>query len=252
MSEFAGQVALVTGAGAGIGRAICHRLARGGAIVVPTDKHGGRLAEVAGELREQWPDGFGMEAVLDIEHRDQFDEVFADVADKVGPIQIYVWNAALNLPQPIFDHDPDVFDRIMYANVNNCWYSCARVVEQMRNAGGGSITMIGSIAPDVAATVREPPYAMSKAAVRALVFGIAKEGGPFNVRCNEIVTGLVTGTRFTDTRPDRAAASIAEVPLGRLASVEDIAEAVAYLSSDRASFVTGEVLNVSGGLFVKL
>ena len=68
--------------------------------------------------------------------------------------------------------------------------------------------MIGSIAPDVVATVREPPYALSKAAVRALVLAIAKAGGPFNVRCNEVITGLVTGTRFTDSRPERAAAAL--------------------------------------------
>jgi NAD(P)-dependent dehydrogenase (short-subunit alcohol dehydrogenase family) len=251
-TEFARQVAVVTGAGAGIGRRICHRLARGGAVVVPTDKHVGRLVEVVEELDRQWPGSVGIHALLDIEQRSQFDEVFAEVEAKVGPIRIYVWNAALNMPQPIFEHDPDLFDRILYANVNNCWYSCVRVVEQMKKAGGGSITMIGSIAPDVVATVREPPYALSKAAVRALVLAIAKAGGPFNVRCNEVITGLVTGTRFTDTRPERAAVALEEVPLARLASVDDIAEAVAFLSSERASFVSGEVFNVSGGQYLRL
>jgi NAD(P)-dependent dehydrogenase (short-subunit alcohol dehydrogenase family) len=250
--EYKGRVALVTGAGAGIGRAICRRLAAGGATVVPTDKHEGRLAEVVADLQGSWPNAVGMAPLLDIEHRDQFDRVFAEVATRLGSIDIYVWNAALNVQQPIFEHDPELFDRILYANVNNCWYSCAKVVEVMQRGGGGSIVMIGSIAPDVAATVREPPYAISKAACRALMLGIAKAGGPLNVRCNEVVTGLVTETRFTDSRPDRAAASMAEVPLGRLATVGDIAEAVAFLASDRAGFITGESLNVSGGLYVSL
>ena len=91
--------------------------------------------------------------------------------------------------------------------------------EQALHANAQRLGLSEAKERDVAATVREPPYAMSKAAVRALVFGIAKEGGPFNVRCNEVVTGLVTGTRVTDTRPDRAAASVEEVPLGRLATV---------------------------------
>jgi 3-oxoacyl-[acyl-carrier protein] reductase len=250
--EFTGRVALVTGAGAGIGRGICRRLAAGGATLVPTDKHEGRLKETVAELADSWPDAVAMAPLLDIEQRDRFDEVFAEVEQRLGAIHIYVWNAALNVPQPIFEHDPALFDRILYANVNNCWYSCSQIVNLMQRHGGGSIIMIGSIAPDVVATVREPPYAMSKAACRALMLGIAKAGGPLNVRCNEIVTGLVTETRFTDSRPERAAEVAAEVPLGRNAKVTDIAEAVAFLASDRAAFISGEILNVSGGLHLHL
>ena len=250
--EFDGRVALVTGAGAGIGRAVCLRLAGAGATVVPTDRHEGRLREVADALEGVRPGAVGAAALLDIERRADFDRVFAEVEAACGGLDVYVWNAALNRQQPIFEHDPELFDRILYANVNNCWYSCTGAVDAMRRRGGGSIVMVGSVAPDVVATVREPPYAISKAAVRALMLGIAKAGGPLNIRCNEVVMGMVTGTRFVDTRPEQAEAMRADVPLGRHASVDDIAEAVAFLASDRARFVTGESLNVSGGWYLRL
>lgn len=248
--EFDGRVAVITGAGAGIGRAVALRLAAGGATVVVTDKHAGRMESVVAEVSDAGGAGIGL--LLDIEHRDQFDRTFDRIEADVGPIGIYVWNAALNRQQPILDHDPELFDRILYANLNNCWYSCMLAARQMERAGGGVITLVGSIAPDMPATEREPPYALSKAAGRALAGGLAVAGGPKGVRCNEIVMGLVTGTRFTDAQPEKAAAFLERVPLGRHASTDDIAEAVAFLSSDRAAFITGSVLNVSGGALIRL
>lgn len=250
--ELEGRVAVITGAGAGIGRAIARRLALDGALVVVTDKHEGRMNETLDALKREFPDGTFTAHRLDIERRDDFDRVLPAVEAQFGPIQIYVWNAALNIPSPILEQDAAVLDRVLTANINNCWYSCVPVVDQMKRAGGGAITMIGSIAPDTGAAEIEPPYAMSKAAVRALSQGIAKAAGPDGVRCNDIVMGLVTGTRFTDSRPDVMAEFLPKVPLGRHADVDDIAEAVAFLSSDRARYITGAVLNVTGGLHLGL
>ena len=249
VDEFGGRVALITGAGAGIGRTTARRLAEGGATVILTDKHAGRLEEALAWVKASKPAHEPQGHPLDIESRADFDRVFAEVEASTGPIRVFVWNASLNIQQPVFDHDAELFDRILYANVNNCWYACSEVGKQMMRAGGGSIVMVGSIAPDVGATEREPPYGMSKAACRALSYGLAIAGGPHGIRSNEVVMGLVEGTRFTDTRPDRAELFASETPMGRNATTEDIAEAITFLASDRAAFVSGEVMNVTGGYY---
>lgn len=247
-SEFEGRVALITGAGAGIGRMTAQRLAAGGATVVLSDKHAGRLEEAVASVKQLSPAVAPVGQLLDIEKRDDFDRVFADVEKSHGPIQVFVWNAALNIQQPILDYDPELFDRIAYANINNCWYACAAVAKQMKKAGGGSIVMVGSIAPELGATEREPPYGIAKAASRGLMYGLARAGGPDNIRCNEVIMGLVEGTRFVDARPDKAKQFARDTPMGRNATTGDIAEAIAFLASDRAAFISGDVMKVTGAL----
>jgi NAD(P)-dependent dehydrogenase (short-subunit alcohol dehydrogenase family) len=224
------------------------RLARDGATVVLTDKHAGRLEEAHAAVVASKPAAAPVAHLLDIEARDDFDRVFAEVQANTGPIEIFVWNAALNIQQPILEYDPELFDRIAYANINNCWYACAAVSQQMKAAGRGSIILVGSIAPELGATEREPPYGIAKAASRGLMYGLARAGGPDKIRCNEVIMGLVEGTRFVDSRPDRAEHFAAETPLGRNATTKDIAEAIAFLASDRASFISGDVMKVTGGL----
>jgi len=249
--EFAGRLALVTGAaGEGIGQAIARRLARGGATVVVTDVHERRTQEVTAAIAEETGAtvrGF----LLDIGDRQQAAHVMAQVESELGPVTILVNNAALNVQGDIFDYDPEVFEHVIAGNITGSWYLAALAGQQMKRAGGGSIVNIGSIAADRGSAAYEPAYAMSKGALHSLTQGLAKAGGPFNIRANEVTMGVVAGTRFMSKMPEVLEEFLPQVPLGRHAVPEDIAEAVAYLASERSSFITGDILNASGGFLFR-
>jgi NAD(P)-dependent dehydrogenase (short-subunit alcohol dehydrogenase family) len=249
--EFRGRVALVTGAaGAGIGRAIARRFAEGGATVIVTDIHEGRTEEVREAISRAYPTrvlGFTM----DVSDRQRVDEVLEEVAREVGPVQILVNNAALNVVGNLFDYDPADWDRVIAVDLTAPFYLCRMTLPGMRDTGGGSIINISSIAADLPAGAEEPPYAVAKAGLHALTRGIAKVGGPHQIRCNAVTAATVSDTRFMEAHPELLEQALPATPLGRHATTADIAEAVAFLASDRASFITGEILNVAGGFHMR-
>ena len=248
--EFGGRVALVTGAaGEGIGRAVAARLSAGGAHTVVTDAHPAHVERVTEELAAAATAGVRVIGkVLDVSDFGAIDTVAEEVAEELGPIQILVNNAAYNVMAPIWDYRPDDWARVMDINLNGPWYLSKVVMSQMRDAGGGAIVNVSTVAPDCGGMGLEGPYAVSKGGLNALTRSCAHEGGPHGIRCNTVTMGLVRGTRFTSVHhPELVEDSIAAAPLGALPHAEDIAEAVAFLASDRARFITGETLNVDAG-----
>ncbi|MEX2256249.1 MAG: SDR family NAD(P)-dependent oxidoreductase [Acidimicrobiia bacterium] len=253
-SEFGARVALVTGAaGQGIGRAIATRLSAGGAQTVVADVHPGRVECVTEELAAAAPAGVRVVGkVLDVRANDAMDVITAEVADELGPIQILVNNAAHNVMGPIWDYRPDDWARVMDTNLNGPWYLTKLAMTQMRDAGGGVVVNISSVAPDSGGRGLEGPYAVSKAGLSALTRSCAHEGGPYGIRCNIVTMGLVRGTRFAEVvRPDMVQGQAERAPLRELPHAEDIAEAVAFLASDRARYITGETINVDAGGYMR-
>ena len=158
--EFQGRVALVTAAaGRGIGRATARRLAAGGAKVVVTDIHARRTEETAHELAVAFPDTTIVGFPLDAGDREQVDRVVERVANDLGPVQILVNNAAVNVVGSIFDYDPKNWDWCLRVNLSGPWYLCRAVMPLMRDAGGGVIVNVGTYAPDVGGGGIEAPYA---------------------------------------------------------------------------------------------
>ncbi len=251
-SEFEGHVALVTAAaGAGIGQAVARRLAAGGASLVVSDIHERRTKEVSEAIARDYPKVRVAGYAMDVSDRERIDEVVADVARTMGPIRILVNNAAINVVGSIFDYDPKDWDWCVAVNLSGPWYLCRATMPGMRDAGGGVIVNISSYAPDVGGGGTEAPYAVTKGGLNALTRSCAVEGGPHGIRCNAVSMGVVTGTKFIDDNPKVAERLLPQTPLGRHASSSDIAEAVAFLASDRSAHVTGEILNVAGGIYMR-
>jgi NAD(P)-dependent dehydrogenase (short-subunit alcohol dehydrogenase family) len=251
-SEFGGRVALVTAAaGKGIGQAIARRLAAGGATVVVTDVHPARTQRVADEIAADHPGATVVGHPMDAGDRDQIDAVLTDVTRELGPVRILVNNASINVMGPIYDFDPADWDWCVRVNLSGPWYLCRRIMPLMRDAGGGSIVNIGSYAPDVGGFGLEAPYAITKGGLNVMTRSCAHEGGPHGIRANCISMGLVAGTKFVDDHPDVVAMPGMLGPLGALPNTADIAETAAFLASDRARSITGEIVNVAGGSYMR-
>lgn len=245
-----GRVALVTGAaGAGIGRACATRLGADGAAVVVTDVHEGRTNETAESLREQLAPTPVVGHVLDVADRERVDEVLADVAATLGPVDILVNNAAVNVLGTVVDYDPNDWDRVVDVDLTACWYLMRATLPAMIDRGCGSIVNVSSVAGYLGGGGTEGPYAAAKAGLQSLTRTVAAEAGPFGVRANAVAVGIVW-SRFVEKHAASLEPEAARTPLRRLGRPEEIAAVVAWLASDESSFVTGETINASGGWYM--
>ena len=250
--EFEGRVALVTAAaGAGIGQATARRLAAGGAKVVVTDIHEKRTRLVAEAISHDYPDTTILGIPMDAGDREQIDRTIAQVRDELGPIQILVNNAAINVVGSIFDYDPADWDWCVRVNLTGAWYLCRGVMPIMRDHGGGVIINITTFAPDVGGAGIEAPYAITKGGVNVLTRSCAYEGGPHNIRVNSVSMGLVKGTRFAEAHPEMFELPESQGVMETYPTADEIAEAAAFLASNRAKHITGEILNVAGGAYMR-
>ena len=251
--EFAGRVALVTAAaGHGIGQAMARRLAAGGARVVVTDIHAARTRQVTAAIAADYPAATVVGYPMDAGDREQIDAVVDDVTASLGPVRILVNNAAVNVVGSIFGYDPANWDWAVRVNLTGPWYLCYRTMPLMRDAGGGVIVNVGSYAPDVGGSGIEAPYAATKGGLAALTRGPGPRRRPAPDPRRLPVHGRRQGHQVR--RRQRRTGWPGTGPPGRSATCRataDIAEAVAFLASDRAAFITGEVLNVAGGSYMR-
>jgi 3-oxoacyl-[acyl-carrier protein] reductase len=227
-----GRVVLVTGAAQGIGRCIAEMLAAAGARVA-----GGDLTapEVAGVLG----------VALDVTDEQSVDAAFAAVEAELGAPEIVVLNAGIFVIEPLEQTSLKSWRRTMAVNVDGAFLCARRALPAMRASGFGRIVAIGSSAGISGGSVPCAAYAASKAGVMTLVKAIAREYGAHGVTANAVAPALIrTGMlEGIESLADR-------IPVGRVGEPDDVAACVAFLCSDSASYITGEVIDVNGGFLI--
>ena len=244
--DWTARTALVTGAGgAGVGGATARRLASEGVSIVALDNHAKRLREACAALRSEY--GVAVhEAHVDLRDRDELDRSLAEAQNALGPIDTLVNNAAISIQGSIFDQSPEVFDDVLDVDLAACWYLTRALIGGMRTRNFGSIVNVSSVAAYNGGRGRQAPYSAAKAGLNELTRSVAIEGGPHGIRCNAVAPGFVESP-FLEANHERLAPQIEATPLRRFARPEEIAEVIFFLASESASFITGEVVNVSGG-----
>jgi 3-oxoacyl-[acyl-carrier protein] reductase len=232
-----GRRALVTGASKGIGRAIAQELARAGATVVVGYRSGKAEAErLASEIG-----GVAVEA--DVSSPGDAKRL----VEEAGDIDVLVNNAGLTRDGLLARMSDDDWRAVIETNLSSVFYTCRAVTRPMMKKRGGAIVNISSVV-GVHGNWGQTNYAASKAGIIGFTKSLARELGSRNIRANVVAPGYVK-TQLTDVLPEEAtAAMIGNTPLGRVAEPREIAGAVRFLASDDASFITGEVLLVDGGL----
>lgn len=239
-----GQVAVVTGAGAGIGRAIAQTFAAAGASVMVSDLHLEAAAAVAAEITAAG--GLAASMACDVTQEDQLAALVSGTVARFGKLTILVSNAGGGGPKP-FDMPMSDFRRAFDLNVFSLFRLAQLAAPEMEKAGGGTILAITSMAAENK-NKRMAAYGSSKAATSHLVRNIAFDLGPRNIRVNGIAPGATrTDALNSVLNPEIEEKMLSHTPIKRLGEPQDMANAALFLCSPAASWISGQILTVSGG-----
>ncbi|MDR3527130.1 MAG: SDR family oxidoreductase [Rhizomicrobium sp.] len=240
--RLAGKVALITGAAGGLGAEIATRFAGEGATVF--------VADVSREQGEATAAAIGANFLpLDVTSEEAWIAALAAVVDKAGRLDILVNNAGINIRKAIEDMPVESFDAMMAVNVRGPFIGIKHVLPLMRAGGGGSIINMSSICGLIGHRYTNETYTTTKGALTLLTKSVAVRYAKDNIRCNSIhpstVDTALVQAMLKD--PERRAERLGEVPLGRMATTADVANAALYLASDEGAFLNGIALPVDGG-----
>ncbi len=239
-----GQTAIVTGGGQGIGRAICGIFAEEGASVVVVDIDGARAEETVRQLRQE---GRSAKAVrTDVSSGDEIKELVDGVLEDTGRVDILVNNAGLAVFRSVEQCTEEEWDRVMAVNLKGPFLLAKALLPTMKAQKAGTVINLASVAGKTGGVVSGAPYSVSKAGIECLTKSLARELAPYGVRVNAIAPGIID----TALTAHHDQSFVDAIPLGGKGEPRDVAEAALFLASARSRHITGEILDVNGGLLM--
>lgn len=241
------KVCVVTGGTRGIGKAIVEEFLKEGATVIFFGSREETVAKALEEYKKEydnvegtWPNLMDGESIkAEIER----------IVEKYGRIDVLANNAGVADDVPVYDYDADKFAKIMDLNVKGVFNAIVATIPHMKEQGGGSIISTSSMVSKYGQT-RGVGYPASKFAVNGLTISLARELGPDNIRVNAVAPGITNTDMMQKVPKEMIEPLIQNIPLRRIGEPEDIAKAYAFLASDKASYISGTVLNVDGAMLV--
>src|ERR1700736_801119 len=242
-----GRVALVTGASQGIGRACALKLAQSGAAVALAARGQEKLQTLAHEVAAAG--GKAVVFPLDVGDEEQIQSTFKAVITQLGKIDILVNNAGITRDQLLMRMKRADWDAVLNTNLTSAYLCAQQAIGSMLKRRWGRIINITSIFGQMG-QAGQANYAASKAGLIGLTMAIAREVGSRNITCNAVAPGFIETAMTSGFTDDFKQTAVKQIPLGRVGSPEDVAHAVAFLASEEASYITGHVLSVNGGMLM--
>tara|TARA_B100000686_G_scaffold327249_1_gene385950 strand:- start:2639 stop:3385 length:747 start_codon:yes stop_codon:yes gene_type:complete len=248
VTELKGKVALVTGAAKGIGKAAAVRLAEEGVNVAINYNSSKQEAEDTVKLLKS----FGIDSIscqADVGNLDQVTRMVDDVTEQFGQIDILVNNAGIIDDGLLLRMSDEAWARVINTNLNGTFYCTRAVLRTMVRSRWGRIINIGSVV-GLRGNIGQTNYTASKAAINGFTFALAKEVATRNITVNTITPGYIH-TDTVDVLSDKQKDTIMTwIPMARFGEVDDIAHMVAYLASEKAKYITGQIISVDGGMAI--
>lgn len=248
MGSLEGSVAVVTGAGRGMGRSIAEELGREGAsVVVNYANSKGPAEEVVSELSKNGSEG-SMAVQADVSDAGEAASLIQQTLERFGRIDILVNNAGITRDKSMKKLTTDDWDAVIQTNLNSCFYTVNAALGQFTEQGSGKIVNISSFVGQ-AGNFGQTNYAAAKAGIIGFTKAAAKEMARYNVQVNAICPGFVETDMFADVSEEVQEKIKQGIPLGRLGNPEEVARAVRYLIVD-GDYITGQTLNINGGVYI--
>jgi 3-oxoacyl-[acyl-carrier protein] reductase len=245
--KFEGRVALVTGASQGIGHACARALAQAGATVILAARNQQKLEELSAQITAEG--GKAAAFPMDVADEDQVKSGIKSALAQFGKIDILVNNAGITRDQLIMRMKRADWDAVLTTNLTSAYLCIQQVIPSMLKQRWGRIINITSIMGQTG-QAGQANYSASKAGLIGLTMAIAREVASRNITCNAVSPGFIETHMTAVLSEDFKQNAVKNIPLGRVGSPEDIANAVCFLASDEAAYITGHVLNVNGGMLM--